>query len=165
MEVGLGGCDEVDMPTRSTFLACKTCAPATTSTSLQSRRLQTLEAESTVVLSAQALAVLVVEYPKNYPQVPWWRIGDGNGSACRQCHSKGEGDRSHHIYPFDAEFCTQVRNLHKEYVEGKSETRDVLIVAHGHFNRVLICRWLTFPLVLGEHNHRVVRNPHPDDLE
>ena len=47
---------------------------------------------------------------------------------------------------------------YQEYVDGKSENRDVLIVAHGHFNRVLICRWLTFPLVLGEHNGRVVRN-------
>ena len=44
----------------------------------------------------------------------------------------------------------QVREHHQQYKEGKVDTRDVLIVAHGHFNRVLISRWINFSLCLGQ---------------
>ncbi|EIW86843.1 phosphoglycerate mutase-like protein [Coniophora puteana RWD-64-598 SS2] len=44
---------------------------------------------------------------------------------------------------------SKVRQYHKEYVEGGKNTRDVVIVAHGHFNRVFIARWLNFDLTLG----------------
>jgi broad specificity phosphatase PhoE len=43
----------------------------------------------------------------------------------------------------------QVREYHRKYFEEGTGTRDVLIVAHGHFNRVFISRWLEFPLALG----------------
>lgn len=42
-----------------------------------------------------------------------------------------------------------VREYHRKYVEEGTVTRDVLIVAHGHFNRVLISRWVEFDLCLG----------------
>ncbi|KAH9486612.1 Acid phosphatase [Psilocybe cubensis] len=45
----------------------------------------------------------------------------------------------------------KVRQYHKEYKEEGKHTRDVLIVAHGHFSRVLISRWINFPLCLGTH--------------
>ena len=44
----------------------------------------------------------------------------------------------------------QVREHHQEYVQGGSNTRDIVIVAHGHFNRVCVARWLNFPLHFGE---------------
>jgi hypothetical protein len=43
----------------------------------------------------------------------------------------------------------QVRQYHKNYIEEGAGTRDVVIVAHGHFNRVFISRWVEFPLALG----------------
>jgi probable phosphoglycerate mutase len=45
----------------------------------------------------------------------------------------------------------KVRDYHREYKEEGTNTRDVLIVAHGHFSRVLISRWIKFPLCLGTH--------------
>ncbi|KAF5323467.1 hypothetical protein D9611_005779 [Ephemerocybe angulata] len=45
----------------------------------------------------------------------------------------------------------RVREHHKKYLAGECDTRDVLIVAHGHFNRVMVARWLRFPLCLGTH--------------
>jgi probable phosphoglycerate mutase len=45
----------------------------------------------------------------------------------------------------------QVREYHRQYKEEGSNTRDVLIVAHGHFNRCLIARWINFSLRLGTH--------------
>ncbi|KAF8230685.1 phosphoglycerate mutase-like protein [Tricholoma matsutake] len=44
----------------------------------------------------------------------------------------------------------KVREYHQQYKEEKN-TRDVMIVAHGHFSRVLISRWIGFPLHLGTH--------------
>jgi len=46
---------------------------------------------------------------------------------------------------------SKVRDYHKEYKNEGTNTRDVLIVAHGHFSRVLISRWIKFPLSLGTH--------------
>jgi len=49
------------------------------------------------------------------------------------------------------EVIRKVREYHREYKEKGIHTRDVLIVAHGHFSRVLISRWINFPLCLGTH--------------
>ncbi|KAJ7357224.1 histidine phosphatase superfamily [Mycena albidolilacea] len=46
---------------------------------------------------------------------------------------------------------TKVREYHRQYKEEGLHTRDVVIVAHGHFSRVLISRWINFPLALGTH--------------
>lgn len=46
----------------------------------------------------------------------------------------------------------KVQEYHKRYVDGvEGARRDVLIVAHGHLSRVLISRWIQFPLALGTH--------------
>ncbi|KAK0198250.1 histidine phosphatase superfamily [Armillaria mellea] len=42
-----------------------------------------------------------------------------------------------------------VREYHRQYKEEGLNTRDVVIVAHGHFSRVLLARWIRFPLHLG----------------
>jgi len=49
---------------------------------------------------------------------------------------------------FESDFW-QVREYHRQYFEEGKGTRDVLIVAHGHFNRVFISRWIGFDLALG----------------
>ncbi|KAF5385471.1 hypothetical protein D9757_005394 [Collybiopsis confluens] len=46
---------------------------------------------------------------------------------------------------------TNVREYHRQYHEEGLNTRDVVVVAHGHFSRVLIARWIQFPLRLGTH--------------
>ncbi|KIY66170.1 phosphoglycerate mutase-like protein [Cylindrobasidium torrendii FP15055 ss-10] len=45
----------------------------------------------------------------------------------------------------------KVREHHIKYKAGEINERDVVIVAHGHFNRVLLARWTRFPLHLGTH--------------
>ena len=42
-----------------------------------------------------------------------------------------------------------VRTYHTEYFHEGMNTRDVMIVAHGHFSRCLIARWLGMPLAFG----------------
>ncbi|THH33998.1 hypothetical protein EUX98_g185 [Antrodiella citrinella] len=45
----------------------------------------------------------------------------------------------------------KVREDHRKWLEHGEGSRDVVIVAHGHFNRVFIARWICFPLSLGTH--------------
>ncbi|KAI0330582.1 phosphoglycerate mutase-like protein [Cubamyces sp. BRFM 1775] len=45
----------------------------------------------------------------------------------------------------------KVREHHRAWKEEGKGCRDVVIVAHGHFNRVFISRWINFPLCLGTH--------------
>ncbi|EIW64376.1 phosphoglycerate mutase-like protein [Trametes versicolor FP-101664 SS1] len=45
----------------------------------------------------------------------------------------------------------KVREHHRAWKEEGKGSRDVVIVAHGHFNRVFISRWINFPLSLGTH--------------
>jgi len=45
----------------------------------------------------------------------------------------------------------KVREYHRQYQEEGLNTRDVLIVAHGHFSRVLVARWIDCSLELGSH--------------
>ncbi|KAH9162763.1 histidine phosphatase superfamily [Lactarius sanguifluus] len=42
-----------------------------------------------------------------------------------------------------------VREYHRKWKEEGQGTRDVVIVAHGHFNRCLIARWVGLPLAEG----------------
>ncbi|KAI6007191.1 histidine phosphatase superfamily [Pisolithus albus] len=43
----------------------------------------------------------------------------------------------------------KVRDYHRKWFEEGKGSRDVLIVAHGHFNRAIIARWNKFELALG----------------
>ncbi|KLO17076.1 phosphoglycerate mutase-like protein [Schizopora paradoxa] len=65
-----------------------------------------------------------------------------------------------------------VQEIHRKYLEDGIGRRDVMIIAHGHFSRVLISRWVQFPLCLGTHfnvepagiailsyNHRNLKEP------
>jgi len=66
----------------------------------------------------------------------------------------------------------RIHEIHRLFFEEGKGKRDVLIVAHGHFNRVLISRWIEFKLCLGTHfnvepasvalltyNHRSLKEP------
>ncbi|KAI0756605.1 phosphoglycerate mutase-like protein [Daedaleopsis nitida] len=46
---------------------------------------------------------------------------------------------------------SKVRERHRLWKEEGEGSRDVIIVAHGHFNRCFISRWINFPLCLGTH--------------
>ncbi|OSD03570.1 phosphoglycerate mutase-like protein [Trametes coccinea BRFM310] len=46
---------------------------------------------------------------------------------------------------------SKVREHHRAWKEEGKGCRDVVIVAHGHFNRCFIARWINFPLCLGTH--------------
>ena len=43
-----------------------------------------------------------------------------------------------------------VQEYHRRYLEEGVGKRDIVIVAHGHLNRVLIARWLQLPIGIGE---------------
>lgn len=43
----------------------------------------------------------------------------------------------------------KVRAYHRKYFEEGTVSRDVMIVAHGHFGRVLTARWVGLPLAYG----------------
>jgi broad specificity phosphatase PhoE len=44
----------------------------------------------------------------------------------------------------------KIRAYHKEYLEEGTVSRDVMIVAHGHFGRILTARWVGFPAAYGK---------------
>lgn len=52
----------------------------------------------------------------------------------------------------------QVREYHRQYKEEGLNTRDVVIVAHGHFTRVLIARWIKSPLSMGKIQNAYTRH-------
>lgn len=51
--------------------------------------------------------------------------------------------------------CQQVREHHRLWKEEGKGSRDVVIFAHGHFNRCLVSRWIGFPLSLGTSSLRI----------
>jgi len=46
---------------------------------------------------------------------------------------------------------SQVREWHRQWLEEGKGGRDVMIVAHAHFLRSLVSRWVEFPINLGTH--------------
>ncbi|KAJ6604515.1 histidine phosphatase superfamily [Mycena vulgaris] len=73
---------------------------------------------------------------------PTWSIWDDGcpgGESVEQMQARVDG------------IIAKVREYHRQYKEEGLHTRDVVIVAHGHFSRVLIARWINFPLCLGTH--------------
>jgi probable phosphoglycerate mutase len=72
---------------------------------------------------------------------------------------------------------SKVQEIHRQYFEEGVGRRDCMIVAHGHFLRVLISRWVQFDLCLGTHfnvepagiavltyNHKTLKEPALDGL-
>jgi len=68
-----------------------------------------------------------------------WNDGCPGGESVEQMQARVDG------------IIAKVREYHTQYKEEGLHTRDVVIVAHGHFSRVLISRWINFPLCLGTH--------------
>ncbi|KAF9502532.1 phosphoglycerate mutase-like protein [Pleurotus eryngii] len=68
-----------------------------------------------------------------------WKDGSPGGESVKEMQARVDG------------VIANVREYHRQYHEEGLNTRDVVIVAHGHFNRVLISRWINFPLCLGTH--------------
>ncbi|KAJ7492754.1 histidine phosphatase superfamily [Mycena latifolia] len=68
-----------------------------------------------------------------------WNDGCPNGESVEQMQTRVDN------------IIAKVREYHRQYKEEGLHTRDVVIVAHGHFSRVLISRWINFPLCLGTH--------------
>ncbi|KAF8525047.1 histidine phosphatase superfamily [Hysterangium stoloniferum] len=68
-----------------------------------------------------------------------------------------------------------VQEIHRKFYEEGIGARDVLIVGHSHFTRVLIARWLEAPVILGtfvhllnvailSYNHKTLKEPCLDGL-
>jgi len=68
-----------------------------------------------------------------------WRDGCPGGESVEEMEKRVDG------------IIASVREYHRQYHEEGLHTRDVAIVAHGHFSRVLIARWIEFSLRLGTH--------------
>jgi len=68
-----------------------------------------------------------------------WNDGCPGGESVEQMQARVDG------------VIAKVREYHRQYKEEGLNTRDVVVVAHGHFSRVLISRWINFPLCLGTH--------------
>jgi broad specificity phosphatase PhoE len=66
-----------------------------------------------------------------------WRDGCPGGESADDMRSRVDG------------VIRKVRQYHRQYFEEGRGARDVLIVAHGHFNRVFISRWINLDLALG----------------
>ena len=73
--------------------------------------------------------------------------------SCGHCNQQGatlsSDDECSNIVISFFSSCVQVREHHRLWKEEGMGSRDVVIFAHGHFNRCLISRWIGFPLSLG----------------
>jgi len=68
-----------------------------------------------------------------------WRDGCPNGESVEEMQKRVDG------------VIEKVRAEHKAWLEKGEGARDVVVVAHGHFNRVLVARWINFDLSYGTH--------------
>ncbi|KAG8850147.1 hypothetical protein FRB96_000522 [Tulasnella sp. 330] len=68
-----------------------------------------------------------------------WRDGCPGGESVEEMCARVDG------------IVAKVHELHRKYYEEGIGRRDCMIVAHGHFSRVLIARWVEFTLRLGTH--------------
>ncbi|CAE6410778.1 unnamed protein product [Rhizoctonia solani] len=66
-----------------------------------------------------------------------WRDGCPGGESSEEMTARIDG------------VIEKVRAIHRKYFEEGIGKRDVIIVAHGHFSRVFITRWLRLELILG----------------
>ena len=53
----------------------------------------------------------------------------------------------------------KIQEYHRKYFEKGEGKRDLIVIAHGHLSRVLISRWVQFPICLGVfiHLHSLIR--------
>ncbi|KAL0071838.1 hypothetical protein AAF712_000760 [Marasmius tenuissimus] len=79
------------------------------------------------------------EIKEKNPTWKIWNDGCPGGESVEQMQARVDG------------IIAKVREYHRQYFEEGLNTRDVMIVAHGHFSRVFISRWINFPLCLGTH--------------
>ncbi|KAI0932015.1 hypothetical protein AcW1_000737 [Taiwanofungus camphoratus] len=95
-------------------------------------------------------------------EVREWDYGDYEGLLSGEIHEKNpKWDIWIHGCPggeSTEEMCLRVdtviekvREHHRLWKEEGKGSRDIVIIAHGHFNRSLIARWINFPLHLGTH--------------
>ncbi|KAG6327632.1 hypothetical protein ID866_11457 [Astraeus odoratus] len=66
-----------------------------------------------------------------------WRDGCVGGESAEEMQDRVDG------------VVAKIREYHRKWLEDGKGSQDVLIVAHGHFNRALIARWNNFPLTTG----------------
>ncbi|KAL4070828.1 histidine phosphatase superfamily [Scleroderma citrinum] len=121
-------------------------------------------------------------------EVREWDYGDYEGLATRDILSKDPGwDIWKHGCPGGESAeemqhrvdCVifKIRDHHRKWFEKGEGNRDVLVVAHGHFNRCLIARWNNFALTAGNnfnvepggvavlsYNHHTLDEPALDGL-
>ncbi|KAF8078756.1 histidine phosphatase superfamily [Lyophyllum atratum] len=83
--------------------------------------------------------LLSSEIKKQNPNWSIWKDGCPGGESAAEMEARVDN------------VVKKIREYHRQYKEGGLNTRDVMIVAHGHFNRVLISRWINFPIALGTH--------------
>ncbi|TEB39010.1 hypothetical protein FA13DRAFT_1849704 [Coprinellus micaceus] len=81
-----------------------------------------------------------------------WKDGCPNGESVTEMEHRVDGVIERVSLNMELiSLPAQIREHHKKYLAGECDHRDVLVVAHGHFNRVLISRWIRFPLSIGTH--------------
>ncbi|KZT05972.1 phosphoglycerate mutase-like protein [Laetiporus sulphureus 93-53] len=95
-------------------------------------------------------------------EVREWDYGEYEGMLSSEIHEKNPGwniwidgcpggestaDMCHRVDTV----IEKVREHHTLWHEAGIGCRDVVIIAHGHFNRCMIARWIDFPLHLGTH--------------
>lgn len=73
------------------------------------------------------------------PKWSIWKDGCPGGESAEDMAKRVDG------------MIAKVRQHHKDWLEEGKGARDVVIVAHGHFNRCFISRWINFDLCLGTH--------------
>ncbi|KAG8831928.1 hypothetical protein FRC18_005741 [Serendipita sp. 400] len=91
-----------------------------------------------------------------------WDYGDYDGLKINEIKAKNpnwviwtdgcpNGESVEDITKRIDETIEKVREYHRQYKEESIGKRDMMIVAHGHFLRAFISRWVGFPLCLGTH--------------
>ncbi|KAH7104625.1 phosphoglycerate mutase-like protein [Auriculariales sp. MPI-PUGE-AT-0066] len=97
-----------------------------------------------------------------WPCVQEWDYGEYEGLTSGQIREKNAdweifrdgcpgGESVEDMTKRVDEVIVAVKEIHRKYYEEGIGRQDVLVVAHGHFSRCLIARWLNTPLFTGYH--------------
>ncbi|TFY74675.1 hypothetical protein EWM64_g9338 [Hericium alpestre] len=98
--------------------------------------------------------LLSAEIREKNPNWDIWRDGCPGGESVEEMTTRIDGVISQvgsYIPKTSEDLLSgkQVREYHRKWKEEGEGPRDVVIVAHGHFNRCLIARWIKQPLCNG----------------